>query len=78
MEAMSPTLSGPDSLGFLLLGFVKRIICSVHIQNIQHLKQRIVDAAAWAAADVLGRVWQQTEYRSDICRPSNGAHIELQ
>jgi hypothetical protein len=50
---MDPTLSRPDTPGFLFLGYVKQIVYSVRIHNIQHLKQRIGEAAA-VTPDVLG------------------------
>jgi hypothetical protein len=59
-------------------GYVKQIIYSVYIHNIQHLKQRIREAAATVTPDVLGRVFQDMEYNLDVCRATNGAHIELQ
>jgi hypothetical protein len=47
------------------------------IHDIQHLKERIREAAASVTADVLGRVWQEMEYRLDVCRATNRAHIQL-
>jgi hypothetical protein len=60
---MTPTLSGPDTAGFLFLGHVKQIVYSVRIHNLQHLKQRIREAAASVTLHVVGRVWQEMEYR---------------
>jgi hypothetical protein len=62
---------------FISEGYVKQIVCSVHIHNIQHLKQRIREAAASVTPDVLGRVWQEMEYRLDVCRTTNRAPIGL-
>jgi hypothetical protein len=67
----------PDTPGFLFLGYVKRTVYSVRIHNIQHLKQRIREVAASVTPDVLGRVWQETEYRLDVFGATTGAHIEL-
>jgi hypothetical protein len=39
------------------------------------LKQRITTAAA-GVEDMLTRVWQEFDYRVDICRVSKGAYIE--
>jgi hypothetical protein len=52
-------------------------VYSVRIHNIQHLKQRIGEAAASVTPHVLGRVWQEMEYRLDLCRATNEAPIEL-
>jgi hypothetical protein len=70
----SPDLTPLD---FYFWGYVKQTVYSVRIHNIQHSKQRIREAAASVTPDVLGRVWQEMEYRSDVCRATNGAHIEL-
>jgi hypothetical protein len=71
------TLSGPDTPGFLFLGYVKQTVYSVRIHSIQHLKQRIREVAASVTPDVFGRVWQDIEYCLDVCRATNEAHIEL-
>jgi hypothetical protein len=60
-----------------LLGYVKQIMYSARIHNVQHLKQPIREAAASVSADVLGRVWQEMQYRFDVCRVTNEALIEL-
>jgi hypothetical protein len=70
----SPDLTPLD---FYFWGFVKQIVYSAHIHNIQHWKQRIREAAASVTPHVLGRVWQEMQYRLDVCRATNGAHIEL-
>jgi hypothetical protein len=56
---------------------VKQIVYSIRNHNVQHLKQRIRGAAAPVTPDVLGRVWQEMEYRLDVYRATNGAHMEL-
>jgi hypothetical protein len=45
------------------LVYVKQIIYSGRIHNIEHLKQRIKEATASVILVVLGRVWQEMEYR---------------
>jgi hypothetical protein len=52
-------------------GYVKQTVYSVCIHNIQHWKQQIRGVAASVTPDVLGRVCL------DVCRATNGAHIEL-
>jgi hypothetical protein len=52
-------------------------IYSVRIHNIQHLKQPIREAAASVTADVLGRGWQEMEYRLDVRRAIYGSILEL-
>jgi hypothetical protein len=45
---------------------VKQITYSVRIHNVQQLKQPIREAAASVSADILGREWQEMEYRLDV------------
>jgi hypothetical protein len=45
-------------------------------RDIDELKRRISEAAASVTADMLERVWQEMEYRIDVCRVTKGAHIE--
>jgi hypothetical protein len=67
---VAPTLSRRDKPGFLIFGCVNKIIYSVRIHNIQHLKQ---EAAASVSPHFLDRMWQEMEYLSDVCR----AHLIL-
>jgi hypothetical protein len=41
-----------------------------------HLKARIIAAVKNTDASTLTRVWQEPEYRIDVCRVTRGAHIE--
>ena len=40
------------------------------------LKARITEAVATIDNPMLGHVWQELDYWLDVCRVSNGAHIE--
>ncbi|PSN56295.1 hypothetical protein C0J52_22812, partial [Blattella germanica] len=40
------------------------------------LKQRIRQAVATVDGDMLQRVWDELDYRMDVCRVTGGAHIE--
>jgi hypothetical protein len=40
------------------------------------LKTRIITAMKNIDAPLLTRVWQELEYRIDVCRVTRGAHIE--
>ncbi|GBO36066.1 hypothetical protein AVEN_187629-1 [Araneus ventricosus] len=64
-------------LDFYLWGYVKQHVYSERINDINHLEQRITDVIHSVTADVLTRVWQELDYRLDVCRATNGAHIEL-
>jgi len=61
------------------------LLCNVHfVQSIRptiardlaDLKARIIAAAKNINALMLTRVWQELEYRIDVCRVTRGAHIE--
>jgi hypothetical protein len=69
----SPDLTPLD---FYLWEYVKQTV-SETINDIEQLKQLIRAAIASVTPDVLGRVWQEVEYRLDVCRATNGSHIEL-
>ena len=45
-------------------------------RDVDELKARITQAVATINNAMLGRVWQELDYRLDVCRVTNGAHIE--
>ena len=45
-------------------------------RDVDELKARIIKAVATIDNAMLGRVWHELDYRLDVCRVSNGAHIE--
>jgi hypothetical protein len=44
--------------------------------NIPDLNNRITVAMETITLDMLIRVWQELDYRLDVCRVTKGAHIE--
>ena len=44
--------------------------------SIPELKVRIRTAIETITADMLQTVWNELDYRVDVCRITNGAHIE--
>ncbi|GBM66040.1 hypothetical protein AVEN_39592-1 [Araneus ventricosus] len=75
--AWPPRSSDITPLDFYLWGYVKQHVYSERINDINHLKQRITDVIHSVTPDVLTRVWEELDYRLDVCRATNGAHIEL-
>ena len=62
---------------FFLWGFVKRLVYVPPIpRNMNELKARITKAVATIDKAMLGRVWQELDYWLDVCRVTNGTHIE--
>jgi hypothetical protein len=47
--------------------------CSVSVSDLQ---QRITTAVASVDEDTLRCVWNELDYRIDICRVTKGSHIE--
>ena len=52
-------------------------VCKVPLpRELTDLKARIIAAVKNIDAPMLTRVWQELEYRIDVCRVTSGAHIE--
>jgi len=45
-------------------------------RDLADLKARIIAAVKNTDAPILTRVWQELQYRIDVCRVTRGAHIE--
>jgi hypothetical protein len=45
-------------------------------RDLPELRQRIVEAVAAIDRQMFQRVWQELDYRIDICRVTKGGHIE--
>jgi len=71
---LSPDLTSCD---FFLWRFVKD---SVYVpplpMSLKELRDRITHALQTITADMLHRVWDEFDYRVDVCRVTQGAHIE--
>jgi hypothetical protein len=44
--------------------------------SLKELSDRIAQALQTITADTLHRVWDEFDYRVDVCRVTQGAHIE--
>jgi hypothetical protein len=69
----------PDltSLDFSLRGFVKdRVFVPRLPANVAEHRTRITAAVAEVTPEVLRSVWQDIDYRWDVCRITNGSHIK--
>jgi hypothetical protein len=60
-----------------VMGYVKSIVCRTPVNGLDELKTRIRNAISVNPADMLHRTWQELEYRLDVIRATNGAHIEV-
>ncbi|KAJ4451225.1 hypothetical protein ANN_02685 [Periplaneta americana] len=69
----------PDMIacGFFIWGYLKdRVFVPPLPRDLEELKTRIREAAATVTEDMLKRVWEEFDYRLDICRVTRGSHIE--
>lgn len=70
----SPDLTPCD---FFLWGFIKdRVYVPPLPTTLGDLRARITAAIAEIDRDTLHKVWQEIDYRLDVCRVTRGAHIE--
>ena len=69
----SPDLTPMD---FFLWGYVKNIVYAEKIRDLVHLRERITAALTTVTPEMIQRTWSEIDYRFDICRATNGAHIE--
>jgi hypothetical protein len=72
-------LRSPDltPLDFFSWGFIKdRLFVPTLPANVAELRTRITAAVAEVTPEMLRSVWQGINYRWDICRITNGSHIE--
>jgi hypothetical protein len=58
------------------VGIRKRLCVPNSGGHINDLKDRIKAAIATVDDDMLNRTWMELEYRLDIVRVTNGAHVE--
>ena len=58
-------------------GYINNIVYGEKIRNIQHLQERITSAIETVTRDVIQKKWQEMEFRLDVSRATNAAHIEM-
>jgi hypothetical protein len=70
----SPDLTPCD---FLLWGYVKdKVYMPPLPRDLPELRQKIVAAVDTINVDMLQHVWQELDYRIDVCRVTRGGHME--
>jgi hypothetical protein len=45
-------------------------------RNLQELKERIMAAMSTIITDIIQKVWDELDHRTDVCHVTKGAHIE--
>ena len=62
---------------FFLWGFVKdKVYVPALPANLPELRDSIREVVAAVTPDMLINVWEKLAYRLDVCRVTNGTHIE--
>ena len=78
-STVTTEVTGPDTLwSFSYGGYVKDNAYKPHHspQNVRELQDRIRAAVQTVDWNMLKGVWQELDYRIDICRVTKGADIE--
>ena len=76
-STLATEVTRPDTLWFFLWGYVKDNAYKPPLpQNVQELQDRIRAVVQTIDGNMLKRVWQELDYRIDICRVTKDAHIE--
>ena len=74
LSIRSPDLTPCD---YFLWSYVKeKVFVPSQPVSIPDLKNRITAAVETITPDLLSRVWQELDYRLDVCRVTKGAYIE--
>ncbi|KAK9759219.1 hypothetical protein QE152_g108 [Popillia japonica] len=74
---MNIFLDDGSACDYLLWGYVKdKVFIPPLPVDIDKLKQCIRNALATVDRHMLNSVWQEFDYRVEICRITNGTHIE--
>jgi hypothetical protein len=71
-----PRILDLTPMNLFLWGYVKNIVYAEKIRDLRHLRHRITAAIAKVTPNMVQRNWHEIECRLDICRGTNGAHIE--
>ena len=58
-------------------GYIKNIVYDEKIRNIQQLQERITSAIETVTRHMIQKTWQEIEFRLDVSRATNVAHIEM-
>ena len=60
-----------------LVGYVKDRVYGTPVRDVETLQSRIIEVLATVNEEMLENIWREIEYRLDILRATNGAHVEV-
>ena len=76
-DTFSERLVGRDGpIGFFPVG-LKDIVYPTKVRYVSDLQQQIIEALDTVTVDMLARTWLEIEYRLDILRATDSAHVEV-
>lgn len=52
-------------------------VSGITVNDIYHLRGRNIAVVGTVTPDMLGNIWQEVEYRLDLCKATNGSHVEI-
>ena len=64
-------------LDFFLWGYVKDRVYRMPVRDVETLQSRIIEVLGTVNEEMLENTWREIEYRLDILRATNGAHVEV-
>ena len=64
-------------LDFFLWGYVKDRVYRTPVRDVETLQSRTIEVLATVNEEMLENTWREIEYRLDILRATNGAHVEV-
>ena len=76
MQSWPPRSPDLTPLDFFAWGFVKEKVYQQKISNLTELKHRILSAVSDITPEMLHNVFRNAKDRFEICRDTNGQHVE--
>jgi hypothetical protein len=76
-SSLATQITRSDTHGFSVCGVVKDNVYILFMPvDLQELRERIVNAIALIDVTFLNKLWDELEYRLDVCRITRGSHIK--
>ena len=74
---MAAKISRYHPFRLFLAGYVKDRVYRTPVRDVETLQSRIIEVLATVNEEMLESTWRVIEYRLDILRATNGAHVEV-
>jgi hypothetical protein len=75
--SVAPSFSVFNSSEIFFWMFVKDTVYCEKVRNVNKLRDRIVKAAKCITNEMFASTYPEAKYHLDVCRATNGAHIEI-